>query len=856
MLLEREELLASLTAGRAEAAAGTGRLVFVGGEAGVGKTMLIAEFSQGEDSAIRVLRGTADSPTTAAPLGPFLDAMAGDLPRLERLLDNRPRLFPAVRTALAETPTLLILEDLHWADEATLDLLGYLGRRLDGFPALILGTFRDDEVGPAHPLTLLLGDVATRPGVARLHVPGLTATAVHQLVVESGSPVDARALHRRTGGNPFYVTEVLATGDASLPPSVRDATLARAARLSAPARRVLEAASVVEGGVELDLLRHVSDQPDAAIDECCDRGLLIGGGPRLQFRHELARQAIENSLPVAARAGLHAATLARLRAVGSDDDRRLAHHAIAGGEAASVIVHAERAGDRATRLGAHLEAADMYRAVLRHGGRLATPDRARVLERLSYECYLTDQLAAAVDAQVEALELHRAAGDTVRVGVAERWLSRLSWFFGRNADAEHYAMQALATLEPLGPSIELATAYSNLSQLRMLANNTAEALAWGRKAIELARTFGDRAVESSALNNVGTALGDGGDIVDGITQLKRSLDIALALDAHEHVARAYCNLSSVCVKNWRLAEADQQLRAGIEYCGERDLDAWRLYMGAWLARSLTQQGRWDEAEEVAADVLRQPHLSPITRMATLVATAGIAVRRGTGTASALLDEVLELAGPTGEGQRIAPAVAVRAEAAWTAGRDVASELRRTEGLSYLTGWEAGELAWWAHRGGVEATVPNPCAEPFELMLTGRMAEAAQAWSDRGSPFWQALALVESDRPADVREGVELLRSVGALATVDAVLRDLHAAGKPMPRGPRPTSRANPSGLTDRELEVLGLLAAGLSNADIAARLYLSEKTASHHVSAVLRKLGEPTRSLAVAAARRRGIVPT
>jgi predicted ATPase/DNA-binding CsgD family transcriptional regulator len=856
MLLEREELLDSLAARLAEAAAGTGRLVFVGGEAGAGKTMLIAEFSRVEDSAVRVLRGTADSPTTAAPLGPFLDALADELPRLERLLDDRPRLFPAVRAALAETPTLLVLEDLHWADEATLDLLGYLGRRLDGLPVLILGTFRDDEVGPFHPLTLLLGDLATRPGVARLHVPGLTASAVHRLVVESGSPVNAQALHRRTGGNPFYVTEVLATGDASLPPSVRDATLARAARLATPARRVLEAASVVEGGVELDLLRHVSGQPDAAIDECCELGLLIGGGPQLQFRHELARQAIESSLPAATRAGLHAATLARLRAVGSEDDRRLAHHAIAGGDASAVIVHADRAGDRAARLGAHLEAAEMYRAVLRHAGLLSRTDRARVLERLSYECYLTDQLAAAVDAQVEALELHRAAGDPVRVGVAERWLSRLSWFFGRNADAERYATQALATLEPLGPSVELATAYSNLSQLRMLANNTAEAMSWGRKAIELARRFGDRAVECSALNNVGTALGDGGDIVDGITQLKRSLDIAFTLDAHEHVARAYCNLGSICVKNWRLVEADQQLQAGINYCRERDLDSWRLYMRAWLARSLTHQARWDEAEAVAADVLRQPHLSPITRMATLVATAGIAVRRGTAGASAILDEALDLAGPTGEAQRIAPVVAVRAEAAWTAGRDVAAELVRADGLTYLTGWESGELAWWAQRSGIATAVPTPCAEPFELMLTGRTAEAARTWSDLGSPFWQALALIESDRPANVRQGVELLRAIGALATVDAVLRDLHAAGKPMPRGPRPASRANPAGLTDREFEVLGLLAAGLSNADIAARLYLSEKTASHHVSAVLRKLREPTRSLAVAAARRRGIVPT
>jgi DNA-binding CsgD family transcriptional regulator len=357
------------------------------------------------------------------------------------------------------------------------------------------------------------------------------------------------------------------------------------------------------------------------------------------------------------------------------------------------------------------------------------------------------------------------------------------------------------------------------------------------------------------------------DVDDGIARLKRSLDLAHALDAHEHVARAYTNLGSSCATYRRFAEADRQLRAGIAYCQERDLDSWRLYMSSWLAQSLMEQGRWDAAGLLAADVLRHPHLSPISRIAALAVTATIAIRRGTGggDAAAALDEALALAEPTGEGQRIVPVVVARAEAAWTAGRPVADEVARADGLPHLRTWYVGELAWWGRRGGASRNVASldlpppdlpPPAEPFALMLAGRTAEAVAAWGAIGSPFWQAMALVESDRPADVRDGVAQLRSLGAVATVDAVLRDLRAAGKPVPRGPRPTSQANPAGLTGREFEVLGLLAAGLSNADIAARLYLSEKTASHHVSAVLRKLGEPTRSLAVAAARRRGIVPT
>ena len=673
VLLERGALLASLEANLVEATGGDGRLVFVGGEAGVGKTSLTRQFAHAV-SDVRVLRGTTDSPSTTAPLGPFLEAMADAMPGIEDLLGKRSRLFAAVRSALAETPTLLVLEDLHWADEATLDLLSYLGRRLDGVHTLILATFRDDEVSGSHPLTVVLGDLAGRAGVARMHVPRLTLRAVQRLAADAGSHLDTDELYRRTGGNSFFVSEVLATDTNRLPPSVRDAALARAARLSPSARRVLDAAAVIGGAVGLDLLRAVSGQPPEAVDECCERGLLVGGGLRLEFRHELGRQAVEQALPAATRADLHAAVLAWLTDNASVDHSRLAYHAEACGDAQAVLIHAPQAGDRAARLGAHREAAGQFRTALRHGHLLGATERATLLERLSYECYLTDQVQLAVDAQAEALELHRAVGDALRIGDALRWLSRLSWFSGRNADSERFALEALAILEQLDAGPELAMAYSNLSQLRMLADDTSEALLWGHKAIALARTLGDREVESHALNNVGTALTGAGQLSEGTAQLARSLDIAMAIDAYEHVARAYTNLGSVYVTHRRFADADRHLRAGIAYCLGRELESWRLYMGAWLAQSLAEQGRWEAARQAARDVLRHPQLSPISRIPALVVAAKISLRRGEPGADSALDEALTLAEPTGETQRIVPVVNARAEAAWTAGRNVAAEL--------------------------------------------------------------------------------------------------------------------------------------------------------------------------------------
>ena len=236
--------------------------------------------------------------------------------------------------------------------------------------------------------------------------------------------------------------------------------------------------------------------------------------------------------------------------------------------------------------------------------------------------------------------------------------------------------------------------------------------------------------------------------------------------------------------------------------------------------------------------------------------AQVAIRRGEPGADVALDEALALAELTGEAQRLMPVLFARAEAAWTIGLSITTELDRTATPANLGPWDAGELAWWRKRGGKPDVVSTSLAVPFSLMLSGRSAAAARAWAEIGCPFWQALALAESESAADVRAGVEALRSMGADATVRALLRDMHGQGKPLPRGPRPSSRANPAGLTARELEVLGLLAGGLSNGEIAARLFMSEKTASHHVSAILRKLGEPTRARAAAAAVRLGIGPT
>ena len=864
VLVERDPFLAPLLEWVPDAGTRSGRLVLLGGEAGVGKSSLIGLLATRVGADVAMRRGFCDNVATPAPLGPVIDALPELADRIEvTTAATRPRLFREIRARLADRPTVLLLEDVHWADEATLELIRFLGRRLEGMALLAVVTFRDDEVGPGDPLTALLGDLATAPSVDRMHLPLLSADAVATLVADAGSGLDADALYRRTDGNPFFVTEVLAAGSLDAPSTVRDAVLARLTALSPAARDVLGAAAVLGPGASLRLLGEVAGQPAEAVDECVDHGMLVAdqGGTGFSFRHEIARETVEASLSAGARTRHHAAALAALIRLGGADDHRLAHHAAGSGHQEDAVRYSIAAAGDSGRLGAHREAAREYRLALRFPEVLDREQTAALYDRLSYECYLTNEPDAALVARRRALELHAQADPASEaVGAAQRWMSRLFWFLGRGAEAERYADLAVATLEPLAAGHELAMALSNKAQLAMLAGRVPETLDWGRRAVELARSIGDRDVESHALNNIGTALLFGSDPLEGIARLHQSLDIAVTDDLHEHAARAYTNLGAGQIRNRVLAGADQDLRAGIAYCSERDLDAWRLYMLAWLAVSMLELGRYAAAAQLAGEVIRNPNTPPVSRIPALVVAGTVALRRGDrGTADERLDEARDLAASTGEVQRIMPVAVARAEAAWSADNlDAAARALAVLDAfptDQFLDWEVAEADWWRRTVGIDAPARTSVPEPFARMADGDWLGAAAVWERIGCPWWQGVCLSHAESVDDARAGIELLAATGAADTRTALMRGRRRAGQVIPRGPREQTRANPGGLTARELEVLALVADGLTNAQLADRLFLSAKTVDHHVSSVLRKLGEPNRAAAAAAARQRGLLP-
>ena len=858
-LLERADLLDTLAHALSEVRDGPGRLLLLGGEAGVGKTALLRQFCG--DLPVRVLWGHCERLFTPRALGPFLDIADAAGGRLAACVGPAitPHGFLIELTVelRARAPTVLVIEDLHWADEGTLDVLKLLGRRVESLPVLVLGSFRDDQLNPIDDLQIVLGDLATAPGVERHHVSPLSLAAVRTLAALSGA--DADELFTKTAGNPFFVTEALAAGEVTIPATVRDAVLARAAQLAPAPRRLLDAAAVIPSRIEPWLLEEMAADEVSELDACLGSGMLRLEEGRIGFRHELARLAIEEAIAPTGRLALHRAALAALsQHAGPVDPARMAHHADAAEDAGAVLRYAPEAGERAAALDAHRQAAQQFARALRYAGGLEPVRRAALLERRSYECYLTNQISEATEARRAALALYQEAADPLREGDSHRWLSRLAWFAADNATAEREAERAVTLLEHEPPGRELAMAYSNAAQLRMLAHDLDGTVELGERAIALAERLDETEILVHALNNVGVAEMCRGWPI-GVATVERSLTLALDAGLEEHVARAYTNLGAVAVQSHRVADADRYLSAGIEYCEEHDLDAWLSYMTGWRALWCLERGDFDRAADHTVTVLRGAAAASVSRIVPLSVLGRLRARRGDPDRWEPLDEALELAQRTAELQRLAPVAGARAEAHWLAGNAAAAaaETDRAFALARERGdvWALGQLSLWRRRAGIDDPLEAaPLPEPFATQLRGDHGAAALQWKALDQPYEAALAQCDSDQEQPLREALATFHELGAVTAARiaaARLRELGATG--VRRGPRRSTTDNPRQLTSRQLEILRLVGARLTNNEIAERLYLSPRTVDHHVSAILGKLGVDSRREAAAEAVRLGL---
>lgn len=856
-LLEREPQYHTLWqawAGVNAHPAGLGCVVVISGEAGVGKTSLVRRFTNDQCGRCTLMWGTCDSAFTPRPLAPLFDiarqSHADLLPLLQSGADWLT-IASAMLTAMeaAQSPTLLVLEDVHWADEATLDLVKYLARRIQSVRAMLVLTYRDDETGPQHKLKIVLGDLATVPALRRIQLAPLSLQAV--CVLAEGTRVNPDVLYRQTSGNPFFVTEVLASEGGGIPATVRDAVLARAARLSRSARAVLEAAAVVGQRPEYRLLIALASSEIVALEECTTAGILHTQDDSLSFRHELARQAILDAISAPRRTILHGQILAALE-VDPDSHMnlaRLAHHAEGAGDPQAVLRYAPAAARQAAATNAHREAAAQYARALRYAHHMQAEERALLLEAYAVECNTIDQRAEGIAARIAAIEIWQELGRPLKQGENYALLMVMHFGLGQNEAAEQAARRAVEILEMLPPSRELALAYRIQAALRMFHRDQQEAIRMGEKAIALAVQFDDREIIGAAYNAIGSAWMVT-DFARGREFLEKSLHIAQETGSYIHIINAYTNLGSAAGEVYRYREADRYLADGIAYALERDMDVAKNYMQAWQALAALHMGRWDEAGDRTREVLNRPGVSPISRIMALLALGRLRARRGDPGVWVALDEALVLAEQTQTLQRIAPARTIRAEAAWLAGDRARAREESLAAYDFSVRkqhpWFTGELAFWRVLSGEDIQPPEWIAEPFLMALTGDWLHAARAWEALGLPYERALALSLGDSSAQI-VALEIFERLGARPAAEITRRKLHVEGaQGVPRGPRATTRNDPLQLTRREREVLDLLVLGLSNPDISGRLHLSTRTVEHHVTSIFSKLNVQTRAEAIA----------
>jgi predicted ATPase/DNA-binding CsgD family transcriptional regulator len=863
-LIERDSFLSLMRAEFEKVSESEGHCILVSGEAGIGKTSLVKTFCKSTQKQYKIYQGTCDALFTPRPLGPILDIiwqMQGGHSWANTLnISDRSALFSQFHHELAnqQESTIIVIEDIHWADEATLDFIKFFARRINRLHCLFILTYRDNEIHIHHPLRTVLGQLSP-DSFTRLQLTPLSRQAVEKMSIERG--YNGEDVYSISGGNPFYVNEILASYSIGVPDNIRDSVLSSFNRLDEKTKQIWEILSVLPTGFEIKYLEKMEPAYAAALHNCLDLRILIPKNGLITFKHELYRRTIENSLSPLVRMSLNKRILDLFRESfeKNKEIERIIHHAKNANENEIVVEYAPLAARQAAAVGAHIEASKLYLTAIEYYHGNDKDILLQFYESYAYECYLTNQITEAIIYATKALNLWKAKNDIERTGNCMRFLSRLWWYHGNGKKAETYADQAIQLLADQPSSRAKAMALSNISQLKMLSYEFDECISWGEKAIAMAKELADEEILCHALNNVGTTLSRiQSSRRKGVELLQQSLGIALKNPFDEHAGRAYVNLASNAVKMKDYLSAKKVLTEGIQYCEERDIDAYTNYLLAFKARLSLETGNWNEAYRIAENLIKKEDQPPVVKIEALVVAATIKMRRGDQDALPLLLEAKEKAFETMEPQRIIPAIVALLEYEWITGAsliekadlDYAITLIGYKGFIY----ERSEFSFWLRKARKQKLPIEGFYEGYNTDNAKLALKASGLWKQLGCLYEQALTLFEGNDD-DKREAIEIFDKLGAEAICEKMKFEMRASGiKKIPRGTRKSTKSNPANLTERELDVLRLLKDDLQNKEIAAKLFISPKTVDHHITAIFFKLEVNSRAKAVQEAIRLDII--
>ncbi len=853
-LLDREGELETLFQALAQAAKGQGSVVLVTGEAGIGKTSLLRAFIAGVDEAVRVLRGACEDLSVAEPLGPLRDLLRKAEPQLSGQLEETVSListYSDILAACAEHPggTVVVIEDLHWADDATVDFVRFVARRIVDHPICLVVSARAERTENRQIIRRAFGDLSAET-LQRIALAPLSQIAVAELC--RGGARDPATIYSASGGNAFYVTELLQNQGEDLPLSIRDAVLARADRLGPEARSVLEAVSTIPRRAEIEHIEAILDDDldlAQAVEDCLDAGLLQTDGENLAFQHEIAREAVASSLSQLKLRALHRRLYGRLSNSGDVGLSRLLHHAQGAGDNNVVVNLAPRAAKAAAGIGSRREAAAFYVLAVEAGGKECDAD----LLEAAAACYLGGNHSYAAGYQSRALELIEGEKDPLRRGDGLRKLSRYRWVrsdFSGAFEAIHRAIEVLANRR--GP--ELAQAYSSLSQLLMTSHRMDEVEVPATKAIELAREFDRQDIISHALNNFGMS-NSYSDPQKARALMAESIEIGQTLDDPDHTARAMSNWMHLEFENCEFEGALERAEISAVFNLKEEMDAYYRYALGMNARANLELGNWNYVVETALRGFDPDDRVPESyHFNSALALLVHQVRTG-GPRDTNVEEYLALFDhEASEVQRIGPYADIIAERAWLEGNGLEPAVARLAAVAENASFKpvTGSLRVWLQRFGVETPEVDLTlfAEPYRLELLGDRAGAVHAWDERKAPYQKALTLAFG-APKQQAEALGMFESLNATPAIQRMREILCATDTP--RRGRPAADG-PYGLTGRQLDVLRLLDEGLTNAQIGESLFISPKTVDHHVSAILARLEASSRGEAAAKARKLNLI--
>jgi DNA-binding CsgD family transcriptional regulator/tetratricopeptide (TPR) repeat protein len=848
-LIEREEQLRAL--GEVVAESSAGRVVLLSGEAGFGKTSILQVLINSLDHRYRVMVAACEPvgiPVAFGPLFDLLEEFPEELRNDIRSAARRPAVYAGMLDILKNDRIVLVLEDMHWADEATLGLVRYLGKRIEAGSTLIV-TYRSEEVDLTHPLRLVMADLGSV--AERIELPALTPSGVAELT--RGLDLDPLKVHAATLGNPFFVGEITRSPELKLPPTIGNAVLASAGQLPHEAMELLYMLALSPEGLDLDLVTSSSPQAGAHLDLAVQRRLLASKGDLVTCRHDLIRESLLEEMPPAMGHMLHRRLLGFLeaRATGAPDVAKLAYHSVGAGDAEKAVSFSLQAAGEASSSGAHRQAAFHYANVLEFSASMSDDTLGIALLEAAKEQCLVNEFDRASELAGRRIGVMNTKSDQAR---ARAWFS---YFLSRKNDLEACRREAdlsIKVLESESASEELAVGLAVVAWVELVEGNREEAIRRGDEAVAVARAAGTPPVEVHAATTAGTARAL---LLDpyGPIQMEKAAEQGLNGNLGEFAARALNNLGLISLWRGQLEDARSGFDRLIEYCSAHELDAWYIAGIATRASINLASGDWDEVDDDLEIVLGQ-RTCVQTEVETLITAATLRSRRGDPVATEMIGDALDRIAGSTDHESLVAACALAMEGAWISVHPLGDAIERYRIVQGLPAWgndSSGReiLGFWARRLGFnrpDGHIPGPAG----LEWDGRLQEAAESWEKRGFPV--EAGITRAMLPdADLNSVFSELNRLNAEGVIRGLRRELQRRGlRGIPRGQRSATRQNPAGLTPRQADVLALMTSGLSNAAIAKELFITEKTASHHVSAILAKLNVSSRLQAAAVATANG----